>query len=33
LTLTLCAVYLSVMWFTRAMKSDGITVRFGATKA
>jgi intracellular septation protein A len=33
LSLTLCAVYLSIMWFTRAMKSDGITVRFGSAKA
>jgi intracellular septation protein A len=32
-SLTLCAVYLSIMWFTRTMRSDGITVRFGAAKS
>ena len=29
LSMTLVAVFLSIVWFTRTMRSDGITVRFG----
>jgi intracellular septation protein A len=31
-SLTFVAIFLSVVWFTRTMKSDGITVRFGTAK-
>jgi hypothetical protein len=32
-SLTFVAIFLSVVWFTRAMRRDGITVRFGAARA
>jgi hypothetical protein len=31
-SLTFVAIFLSIVWFTRTMRSDGITVRFGGAK-